>query len=136
MTRRHRSGDFREFPGHVAAGLDPETEVHVILDSLPAHKPARVHAWPAGHPTWTLHLTPTSASWMNAVEGFFPKLARQRPKNAILNSLDACSAAVDAYIAHHNTHEARPFRWRRDPDDLVASRKRGHQRLEGKHASV
>ena len=32
----------------------------------------------AGHPRWTFHFTPTSASWLNAVETFFSKLTRQR----------------------------------------------------------
>ena len=31
---------------------------------------------------------------MNAVEGFFSKLARQRLKNAVFDSLDACVAAI------------------------------------------
>ncbi len=136
MTQRHRSEDFRDFLDHVAAGLDPDAGVHVIPGNLPAHRSARVHAWLADHPNWSFHFTPTSASWMNAVEGFFPKLARQRPRHAIFNSLDACTAAVEAYIAHHNAHEARPFRWRRDPDDLVASWKRGHRRLEEMETSV
>ena len=30
------------------------------------------------HPRWTFHFTPTSASWLNAVEGFFAKLTRRR----------------------------------------------------------
>ena len=29
------------------------------------------------HPRWTFHFTPTSASWLNAVEGFFAKLTRR-----------------------------------------------------------
>jgi len=67
---------------------------------------------------------------MNAVEGFFSKLARQRLKTAIVNTLDECIAAVEDSIDHHNAHDALPFRWSRDPRDLVASWKRGHQRLQ------
>ncbi len=136
MTARHRSEDFCAFPDHAAEGLDPDAEVHVILDNLPAHRSARVHAWLADHPNWTFHFTPTSASWTDAVEGFFSKLARQRLKNAIFNSLDGCIAAVEAYIGHHNANDARPFRWSRDPDDPVASWKRGHRRLQGMEPSV
>ncbi len=80
---------------------------------------------------------------MHAVEGVVSQRARQRLKHAIFNSLDDGRAAVDASIAHHNApnaHEApmgaRPCRWRRDPDDRVASSQRGHRRLEGNHASV
>jgi hypothetical protein len=34
----------------------------------------------ARHPRWSLHFTPTSASWLNAVEGFFAKLTKRRLK--------------------------------------------------------
>ena len=67
---------------------------------------------------------------MNAVEGFFSKLARQRLKNAVFDSPDACIAAIEGYIEHHNARDARPFRWSRGPEDLVESWKRGHRRLQ------
>jgi hypothetical protein len=31
-------------------------------------------AWLTRHPRWTFHFTPTSASWLNAVENFFSKM--------------------------------------------------------------
>jgi transposase len=39
---------------------------------------SKVRVWLARHPRWTFHFTPTSASWLNAVEGFFAKLMRRR----------------------------------------------------------
>jgi hypothetical protein len=33
------------------------------------HKHAKVRAWLERHKRWTFHYTPTSASWLNAVEG-------------------------------------------------------------------
>ena len=60
--------------------------------------------------TFTFHFTSTSASWMNAVEGFFSKLSRQRLKNAVFNSLDECVAAIKGRTEHHNAADARPFR--------------------------
>ena len=41
---------------------------------------------------WTFHFTPISSSWLNAVEGFFAKLARRRL--AIFKSVAACEAAT------------------------------------------
>ena len=80
---------------------------------------------------------PTSASWMNAVEGFFSKLARQRLKNAVLDSLDECVEAIDGYIEHHNADDARPFRWSRKPEDLADAWKRGYyQKLEQVKSNV
>ena len=67
---------------------------------------------------------------MNAVEGFFSRLVRQRLKNAVFDSLDACVAATGACIEHRNARDARPFRWSRGPEDLAGSWKRGHRRLQ------
>ena len=43
--------------------------IHVSLDNYAAHKHAKVRAWLERHPRWTFHFTPTSSSWLNAVEG-------------------------------------------------------------------
>ncbi len=133
MTERHRSEDFVAFLDHVAEGLDADRDVHVILDNVSSHKSATVMEWLADHPRWHFHFTPTSASWANAVEGFFSKLARQRLKHAIFNSLAECVAAVEGFIAHHNEHQARPFRWSKSPDDLVQSWKNGYHMIETDH---
>jgi len=73
---------------------------------------------------------------MNAVEGVVATRARPRLKNAIFNSLEECIAAVDGAIEHPDAHDAKPFRWRRDPGDRVASWKRGHRRLQDRELSV
>jgi transposase len=39
--------------------------------------------WLARHRRWTLHFTPTSASWLNAVEGFFATLTQRRLKRGV-----------------------------------------------------
>ena len=127
---RHRSEEFLAFLDHVAEGIDPGTPVHVVLDNVSSHKSAEVHEWLKGRPDWQFHFTPTSASWMNAVEGFFSKLSRQRLKDAVFDSLDECIAAIEGCIEHHNANDARPFRWSRKPEDLVEAWKRGHQKLQ------
>ena len=50
--------------------------VHVIVDNYATHKHPNVRAWLERHPRWVFHFTPTSASWLNAVEGFFSVLTR------------------------------------------------------------
>jgi transposase len=52
--------------------------IHTVLDNYATHKHPKVLAWLARHPRWTFHFTPTSASWLNAVENFFSKMTRQR----------------------------------------------------------
>ena len=66
-VERHRSAEFLSFLDHVAErgaeGIDPGTPVHVILDNVSSHRSAEAHEWLKGHPDWTFHFTPTSASW-------------------------------------------------------------------------
>jgi hypothetical protein len=38
------------------------------------HKRPKVRAWLERHPRFHVQFTPTSASWLNAVEGFFATL--------------------------------------------------------------
>ena len=70
---------------------------------------------------------------MNAVspcsEGFFSRPARQRPRNAVLDSLEAHVAATGGCIGHRNVRDARPFRWSRGLEDLVESWRRCHRKL-------
>ena len=130
MVERHRSEEFLAFLDNVAGGIEPGTPVHVILDNVSSHKSAEVNQWLKQHKNWTFHFTPTSASWMNAVERFFSRLSRQRPRHAIFNSLDECIAAIEGYIEHQNATDARPFRWSKKPEDLVEAWKKGHQKLQ------
>jgi hypothetical protein len=58
------------------------------------HKHPKVREWLARHPRWTFHFTPTSASWLNAVEGFFAKLTRQRLKRGVFRSVAELQAAI------------------------------------------
>ena len=112
-VERHRSAEFLAFLDHVAEGIGPGPPVHVILDNVSSHRSAEVHEWLKDHPDWTFHFTPAPASWMNVVEGFFSRPARQRLKNAVFDSLDACVAAIGGCIEHRNAGDARPFRWSR-----------------------
>ena len=97
--------------------------------SPPTSRP-RVNQGLKDHPDWTFHFSPTPASWMNAVEGFLSKLSRQRLRHAIFNPLDVCNAAIVGYIEHHNATDARPFRWSKEPEDLVEAWKEGHRKLQ------
>ena len=67
-------------------------------------------AWLAEHPRWTFHFTPTSCSWLNAVEGFFSKLTRQSLKRGVFRSVDDLETAITRYIAATNRNP-KPFVW-------------------------
>ena len=66
--------------------------------------------WLADHPRWTFHFTPTSASWLNAVEGFFSAITRRRIRRGAFASVADLQDAIARYIAAHNK-APRPFAW-------------------------
>jgi transposase len=72
--QRHRHQEFIRFLNTLEAEVPVGKMVHVILDNYATHKHAKVRAWLGRHPRFVFHYTPTSASWLNAVEGLFAVL--------------------------------------------------------------
>jgi transposase len=103
-----------------------------ILDNYAAHKHAKVREWLGRHPRFTFHFTPTSCSWLNAVEGFFAKLTNRRLKRGVFHSLIDLQAAINRFLAEHN-ESPKPFVWTADPDKIIAAVRRGHQVLDSCH---
>lgn len=130
--QRHRHQEFIGFLNALEREIPAGKVVHVILDSYAAHKHARVRAWLERHPRWVFHFTPTSSSWLNAVEGFFAVLSRRQLKYGVFRSVTDLQAAINRFIAEHNK-EPKPFIWRADPDQIIAARNRGFQALESNH---
>jgi len=91
-----------------------------------------VRAWLARHPRWTFHFTPTSASWLNAVEGFFSALTRRRLRRGVFVGVVDLQAAINRYVQEHNT-DPKPFTWTADPQRVLAAVSRGNQALESLH---
>jgi hypothetical protein len=52
----------------------------------------------------------TSASWLNAVEGFFSAITRRRIRRGAFDSVDHLQNAITRYIDSHNS-DCRPFVW-------------------------
>jgi transposase len=127
--QRHRHQEFIRFLNAIEAEVPAGKVVHVILDNYAAHKHPKVRRWLGRHPRFVFHFTPTSASWLNAVEGFFAKLTRRRLRRGVFHSLVALQAAINRFIEEANA-EPRPFRWTKDPDAIIASVRRGYQALD------
>ena len=103
----------------------PRKAMHVILDNYAAHKHPKVIAWLARHPRVTFHFTPTSASWLNAVEGFFAALTKRRLRRGAFLGVVDLQAAINRYLAEHNV----------DPKPVpLESRPRHHHRRSSTRA--
>ena len=81
--QRHRHQEFIRFLNAVEREVPAGKMIHAIVDNYAPHKHPAVHRWLACHPRWTFHFTPTSASWLNAVEGFFAILTKRRLKRGV-----------------------------------------------------
>ena len=127
--QRHRHQEFLRFLNAVEAAVPAGKLVHAILDNYATHKHPKVLAWLGRHPRWTFHFTPTSASWLNAVEGLFAKLTRRRLRRGVFGSLVELQAAINRFLAETNA-DPKPFVWTADPDRIIEKVCRGHQALD------
>src|SRR6187402_864504 len=130
--QRHRHQEFIRFLNAIEAQVPAGKIVHVILDNYAAHKQPKVIAWLARHPRFTFHFTPTSCSWLNAVETFFATLTKRRLKRGVFRSVVDLQAAINRYLDEAN-HDPKPFIWTADPDKIIAAVSRGRQALESIH---
>jgi transposase len=130
--QQHRHQEFIRFLNTIEAAVPAGKLVHAIADNYATHKHPKVREWLVRHPRWTFHFTPTSASWLNAVEGFFAKLTKRRLKRGVFRSIVDLQEAINRFLDEHNA-ESKPFTWTADPDAIIAAVRRGHQVLESIH---
>jgi transposase len=130
--QRHRHQEFIGFLNLIEAQVPAGRLVHVILDNYAVHKHPKVLAWLARHPRFVFHFTPTSCSWLNAVETFFATLTKRRLKRGVFRSVVELQAAINRYLDEAN-HAPTPFIWTADPDKIIAAVKRGREVLDSIH---
>ena len=100
--QQHRHQEFIRFLNAINAAVPGDKAVHVILDNYAAHKHAKVRPWLDRHQRFTFHFTPTSCSWLNAVEGFFAKLTKRRLKRGVFHSVVDLQTAINRFVDEHN----------------------------------
>jgi transposase len=130
--QRHTHQEFIRFLNAIENQVPANKQVHVVLDNYATHKHPKVVQWLGRHERFTFHFTPTSASWINAVEGFFAKLTNRRLKRGVFHSIVALQAAINRFVTEKNQNP-KPFRWTKDPDEIIAAVRRGHQALDSHH---
>ena len=117
---QHRAGEFRQFLDAIEARVPRDLEVHLVWDNYATHKTALIRDWLAKRPRWTVHLTPTSSSWLNQVERFFALLTEKQIRRGVHRSVAELEAAINAFLDQHNT-DPTPFRWVKSADDILAA---------------
>jgi transposase len=121
ITQRHRAKEFLDFLRQIDRETPKEQDLHLILDNSSTHKTPEVKAWLEKHPRFKLHFTPTSASWLNAVEGWFGQLERRALYRGIFTSVGELKTAIRRFIKTHNEKLAKPFRWHKSAESIMTS---------------
>jgi transposase len=123
--KKHTANDVLAFFRWIDLHVPRDLDIHVVLDNLSAHSAPPVADWLA-HPKrhrWHLHFTPTSASWLNLVEGWFGQLTNKRLKHGSFNSVAALEDAIDVWASHWND-DPKPFVWHTPAKKIIAKVRR------------
>jgi transposase len=129
--QRHRHGEWLKFLRQIDRETPKDKTLHLIADNYATHKHPAVQEWLARHPRFNMHFTPTSASWLNMVERFFRDLTTEQLRRGVFRSVPELTAAIDAYIAHHNINP-KPFIWTKSARDILQKVIRANSRLSSK----
>lgn len=132
VTKRHRAIEFLAFLRQIDASTPPELDLHLILDNSSTHQTSAVQAWIEAHPRIHLHFTPTSASWLNAVESWFSQLERRAVHRGVFTSVTELRDEIHRYIQVHNDSLAKPFRWTKSADSIIQRQRRIQNTVSGK----
>jgi transposase len=129
---RHRAAEFIRFLRLIDQRTPPDLDLHLIADNYAAHKTAAVKRWLARNPRFHMHFTPTSASWLNAVETLFAALSKRRLNRGVFHSVLELNQTIRDYLDGHNA-DPKPFTWTAPADTIIAKHQRGKHVLESLH---
>jgi len=116
---KHTHKEFIKFLAAVERAVPAGKVIHAIVDNYATHTHPKVLAWLADHPRWVFHFTPKSASWINAVEGFFSIITRRSIRRGVFKSVADLQDAITRYIRAHNK-AAKPFVWTKPAETIFA----------------
>lgn len=117
---RTTAANFITFLDDLEDQVDPDLQIHLILDNGAAHVAKATKTWLAEHPRFVAHYTPKHASWLNQVELFFSILTRRLLRRGEFASRTDLVAKVMAFIGDYN-QRTKPFRWTYDGTPLKAT---------------
>jgi len=121
VRERHRSAEFIEFLQKLDAHYPPDAKIQVILDNHSAHTSKETRAYLATVPNrFDFVFTPVHASWLNTIEVFFAKLAKQMLRGIRVESKEELAERILTYLDQINADPV-PFRWKHQLDDAHPS---------------
>ena len=129
--KRHTHAEWLKFLRQIDRETPKGKTLQLVMDNYATHKHAAVKAWLEKHPRFNIHLTPTSASWLNMVERFFRDLTTERLRRGVFTSVPELVTAINEYVAHDNI-KPKPFIWTKSARDILQKVIRANARLSSK----
>ena len=117
---RNNADTFIAFLGRLDAAIDPDKEVHLVLDNGSSHTAKITKAWFRAHPRWHAHYTPPHASWLNMIEIWFSHLAKRVIRYGDFPSREDLADKIETFTVLYN-ETAKPYRWTYDGTPLKAA---------------
>lgn len=99
----------------------PRRKLYLVLDNGTTHCSNETRKFFSKNKRIIPVFTPTHASWLNQIEIWFSALTRQALKNVSFPSKDALATRILEYVAYHNQHRAKPYKWTTHGKPLVGS---------------
>ena len=121
VRETHTSEDFIDFLKEIDKKYDQGLKIHIILDNHSVHTSKKVMAFLAKKPgRFNFTFTPKHASWLNLIESFFSKLARQALKHLRVSSKEALIKHIYGWLDEINADPV-VYRWRWRLEDIQSA---------------
>jgi len=92
-------------------------------DNSSTHTTPEVMEWLRANPRVKFHFTPTSATWLNQVEGLFSILTRRSLRRTSFASKAALRRHISDFLADWNRNPT-PFVWTKPARTIIRHRRR------------
>ena len=120
---QHRHQEWIQFLSLIEERTPLGKQIHLIMDNYSAHKHAAVGAWLAEHPRFHIHPTPTSGSWLNAVERVFSDVREKCLRRRSADSVEALQQAIGQHLERRN-EKPKPLHWKATAVEILRKVKR------------
>ncbi len=107
-----------QFLKTIEANVPADLDVHLATDNYGTHKTTAIKTWLARRPRFHVHVTPTSASWLNQIERWFATLTDQYIRRCTSRSTRQLEEAVRQYFEINNA-DPKSFSWTKSADDIL-----------------
>ena len=120
---RHRHQEWIQFLCLIEECTPSDKQIHLIMDNYSAHKHEEVRKWLAEHPRFHIHTTPTSGSWLNAVERVFSDVTQKCLRRRSAETVEALQQAIGEHLDRRNQNP-QPLHWKATAVEILRKVKR------------